>query len=40
MNDIVKIIKSLETFGLWIKGVSETIKKEAKELKGGFLGML
>ena len=37
MNDIVKIIKSLGESGLLIKGISETIKKEAKEQKGGFL---
>ena len=36
----MKIVKSLENFGLLIKGVSETIKNEAKEQKGGFLGML
>ena len=40
MNDIMKIIKSLEESGLLIKGVSETIKNEAKEQKGGFLNML
>ena len=40
MNDIMKIIKSLEEAGLLIKGVSETIENEAKEQKGGFLGML
>ena len=40
MNDIMKIIKSLEVSGLLIKGVSKTIKNEAKELKRGFLGML
>ena len=40
MNDIMKIVKSLEEFGLLIKGVSGTIKNEAKEQKGGFLGML
>ena len=40
MNDIMKIIKSLEESGLLIKGVSETVKNEAKEQKGGFLGML
>ena len=40
MNDIMKIVKSLEESGLLIKGVSETIKNEAKEQKGGFLGML
>ena len=40
MNDILKIVKSLEESGLLIKGVSETIKNEAKEEKGGFLEML
>ena len=40
MNDIMKIVKSLEKFGLLIKGISETIKNEAKEQKGGFLSML
>ena len=39
-NDIMKIVKSLEESGLLIKSVSETIKNEAKEQKGGFLGML
>ena len=33
MNDIMKIVKSLEESGLLIKGVSETIKSEAKEKK-------
>ena len=40
MNDIIKIVKSFEESGLLIKGVSKTIKNEAKEQKGGFLGML
>ena len=40
MNDIMKIVKSLEESGLLIKGVSETIKSEAKEQKGEFLRML
>ena len=40
INDIMKIVKSLEVSGLLIKGVSETIKNEAKEEKGGFLSML
>ena len=31
INDIMKIIKPLEESGLLIKGVSETIKNEAKE---------
>ena len=36
MNDIMKIIKSLEESDLLIKGFSETIKNEATEQKGGF----
>ena len=40
MNDIMKIVKCLEESGLLLKGVSETIKNEAKEQKGGFLSML
>ena len=35
-----KIVKSLKESSLLIKGVSETIKNEAKEQKGGFLGIL
>ena len=30
INDIMKIVKSLEGYGLLIKGVSKTIKNEAK----------
>ena len=40
MKDILKIVESLENSGLLLKGVSETIKKEAKEQKGGFLSIL
>ena len=40
MNDIMKIVKSLEKSCLLIKDVSETIKNEPKEEKGGFLRML
>ena len=40
MEDILKIVGSLEDSGLLLKGVSETIQNEAKELKGGFLCML
>ena len=40
MNDIMKIIKSLEESSLLIKGISEAIRNEAKEQRGGFLGML
>ena len=37
MEDILKKVKTLEDFGILLKGVSETIKNEAKEQKGGFL---
>ena len=40
MKDILKLVKSLEDSGLLLEGVSETIKNEAKEQKGGFLSML
>ena len=40
MNDIMKIIKSLEDAGLLMKDVSETIENEAKEQKVRFLDML
>ena len=40
MDDILKIVKSLENSGLLLKGVSETIQHEAKEQRGGFLIML
>ena len=37
MKDILKIVKSLEDSGILLKGVSETIKDEAKEKKEDFL---
>ena len=40
MDDILKIVKSLEDFGVLLKGVSETIQNEAKKQRGGFLSML
>ena len=40
MKDILKIVKYVENSGLLLEGVSETIKNEAKEQKGGFLSML
>ena len=40
MEDIMKIVKSLEESGLLIKGMSETIKNEIKVQKGGFLPIL
>ena len=40
MDDILKIVKSLEDSGVLLKSVSETIQNQAKEQRGGFLGML
>ena len=40
MKDIIRIVKSLEDSGLFLKGVSKTIQNEAKEQRGGFLSML
>ena len=40
MDEILKIVKSLEDSGVLLKGVSETIQNEAREQRGGFLSML
>ena len=40
MNDKMKIVQALEDSNTFLKGVSETIKNETKEQKGGFLSML
>ena len=40
MEDILKIVRSLEDSRLLLKGVSETIQNEAIEQRGGFLSML
>ena len=40
MEDILKIVKSFKISRVLLQGVSETIKDEAKEQKGGFLSML
>ena len=40
MEDILKIVRSLEDSGLLLKRVKETIQNEAKEQRGGFLSML
>ena len=40
MNDIIKIIQTLEDSNILIKEVTKTIKNETKEQKGGFLSML
>ena len=37
MEDIIKIVKSLEDYGLLLKGVSKTVQNEAKEQNGWFL---
>ena len=37
MEGIMKIVKSLAYSGLWLKGVSETIQKKAKNKKEDFL---
>ena len=40
IKDLMKIVNLLEECALLIKGVSKTIKNEANEEKGGFLGIL
>ena len=40
IEDLMKIVKSLEDSGLLLKGVTETVQNEVKEQKGGFLSML
>ena len=40
MNDIIKIVKSLEDSGLLLKGVTESVQNEVEEQKGGFVSML
>ena len=40
MIDIMKIVQDLEDSNFLSKGVTKTIKNEAKEQKGGFLSML
>ena len=40
MEDLLKIVNSLEYSGLLLDGIAETVKNEVKEQKGGFLSML
>ena len=40
MNDIMKIVQALEDPNILSKWVTETIKNETKEQKGGLLSML
>ena len=39
MNDIMKIVQTLEDSNIFPKGVTNTIKNETKEQKSGFLSM-
>ena len=36
MNDIMKIVQTIEDSNILLKGVTKTIKNETKEPKGGF----
>ena len=40
MQDLIKIVKSLEDSGLLLKRVTESVQNEVKEQKRGFLSML
>ena len=40
MDDLIKIVKSPEDYGLLLKGITESVQNEIKEQKGGFLSML
>ena len=40
MNDIMEIVQALEDSNILLKGVTKTIKNEAKEKKVGFLSKL
>ena len=40
MNDVIKIVQALGNSNISLKGVTETVKNEIKEQKGGFLSML
>ena len=40
MNDIMKIVQTLEDSGILLKGVTKTIQNETKEQKGGCLSIL
>ena len=40
MQELLKIVKSLEDSGILLDGITETVKNEAKDQKGGFLSTL
>ena len=39
MNDIIKIVEPLEDSKILLKGVTDAVKNETKEQKGGLLSM-
>ena len=39
MQDLLKIVRSLENSVILLDGITETVKNEVKEQKGGFLSM-
>ena len=40
MEDLIKVVKSLEDSGLLLNGVTESVENEVEEQRGGFLSML
>ena len=40
IQDLLKTVKSLEDSGILLDGITETVKNEVQEQKGGFLSML
>ena len=40
MEDLIKIVKSLEDSGLLLRGVTESVQNEVKEQKRVFLSVL
>ena len=39
MQNLIKIVKSLEDSGILLDGITETVENEVKEQEGGFLHM-
>ena len=40
MDDIIKIVKSLEDSRLLLKGITETVQNDVKEQTRGYISML
>ena len=40
MQELLKIVKSLEDSGILLDGITETVKNGVNEQKGGFLSIL